>query len=168
MSVRLAHMQLSALFTPQDFVIGLEAPDKWAAIERLVGCLEATGRLAPGSAAETVAAVMERERSMSTGMERGLALPHASIEGLPRVIACMGTIHDPRGLPFESIDRRPARIVVLLLVPRAQKLLHIRTLAEIARLLSRESVRDALLAARSGEEAWNALLAGESSRSTSA
>lgn len=161
-------MQLCDLFTPADFVIGLEAPDKWGAIERLVRCMEENGRIAAGSGAAVLAAVVERERSMSTGMERGLALPHASLDGLPRVVACMGTIHDSAGLPFESIDQRPARIVVLLLVPRAQKLLHIRTLAEIARTLSRDSVRTALLAARSGEEAWNALAAGEASRSSSA
>jgi mannitol/fructose-specific phosphotransferase system IIA component (Ntr-type) len=143
-------------------------PDKWAAIERLVRQLEQTGRIPAGSGAAVLGAVIEREKSMSTGMERGLALPHASLEGVPRAVACMGTIQAPGGLPFESIDQRPARIVVLLLVPRAQKLLHIRTLAEIARMLSRDSVRTALLAARSGEEAWNALAAGEATRSSSA
>lgn len=161
-------MQLCDLFTPADFVIGLDAPDKWAAIERLVRRLEETGRIASGSGSAVLAAVVEREKSMSTGMERGLALPHASLEGLQRVVACMGTIHDPRGLPFDSIDQRPAHIVVLLLVPRAQKLLHIRTLAEIARMLSRDAVRAGLLAARSGEEAWNALALGEATRSSSA
>jgi PTS system fructose-specific IIA component/PTS system nitrogen regulatory IIA component len=161
-------MQLSDLFTPIDFEIGLDVPDKWQAIQRLVRHLAESGRIEVAAEERTLTAVLERERSMSTGMERGLALPHASIDGLQRVIACMGTIQDPAGLQFDSIDQRPARIIVLLLVPRAQKLLHIRTLAEIARLLSRDAVRESLLAARTGEEAWNALVAAEATRSTSA
>ena len=52
------------------------------------------------------------------------------------------------------------RLVVLLLIPRSQKLLHIRTLAEVARVLGKDSVREALLAASSGEEAWHALAEG--------
>lgn len=162
-------MLLRDLFTPADFVLGFQPTDKWAAIAGLLEHLVARGRVEASQAQRMHELVLERERSMSTGMERGLAIPHAAVEGLPRVIACMATIADPRGLPFDTIDQKPAQIVVLLLIPRAQKLLHIRTLADIARVLSRESVRDALLAARTGEEAWNALANAEgTARPTSA
>jgi mannitol/fructose-specific phosphotransferase system IIA component (Ntr-type) len=67
----------------------------------------------------------------------------------------------PHGLAFESVDGRPTQVVVLFLIPRAQKLLHIRTLADVARVLGREAVRDALLTATSWAEAWHALAEGE-------
>ena len=52
-------------------------------------------------------------------------------------------------------------VVVLLVIPKAQKLAHIRTLADIARVLTKESVRDRLLGASESAEAHAALLAGE-------
>ena len=104
-------------------------------------------------------AVLARERSMSTGMEKGIAIPHAAVEGLESIVACMAI--DPSGLNFESIDASPANFVVLLLIPPKEKLLHIRTLAEVAKVLGREPVRQALLAAGTPEEAWHAL--GETS-----
>ena len=59
---------------------------------------------------------------------------------------------------------RPTRVVVLLVIPRSQKLLHIRTLADIARVLGRDSVREALLAARDAHSAWSALAEGDVAR----
>jgi PTS system fructose-specific IIC component len=73
----------------------------------------------------------------------------------------MGIVSRPDGLAFESIDGQPARLVVLLVIPRAQKLLHIRTLADVARVLGLDSVRESLLAARSSAQAWDALSAGD-------
>ena len=64
------------------------------------------------------------------------------------------------GLDFESIDGQPTRVVVLLVIPKAQKLLHIRTLADIARVLAKESVRERLLGTADVEEARAALIAG--------
>jgi mannitol/fructose-specific phosphotransferase system IIA component (Ntr-type) len=76
----------------------------------------------------------------------------------------MGVIGDPAGLRFESIDGKPTRIVALLIIPRAQKLLHIRTLADVARVLQRETVREQLFAARDSTEAWTALSEGDAAR----
>ena len=92
---------------------------------------------------------------MSTGMEKGIAIPHAAVEGLGEIVACMAI--DPAGLQFESIDASAAHFIVLLLIPPREKLLHIRTLAEVAKVLGREPVRQALLAAQSPDEAWHAL-----------
>jgi mannitol/fructose-specific phosphotransferase system IIA component (Ntr-type) len=51
--------------------------------------------------------------------------------------------------------------VVLLVIPKAQKLLHIRTLADVARVLGKDAVREQLLAAESPQAAWYALRTGE-------
>ena len=106
-------------------------------------------------------AVLSREKSMSTGMEHGIAIPHAAVDEIDSAIACMGLVSTEEGLAFESIDGRPARLVVLLLIPRAQKLLHIRTLADVARVLSREEVRRELLDAADAREAHRVLARSE-------
>jgi PTS system fructose-specific IIA component len=154
-------MELSELFRPKDFVLGFAPADKWDAIGQLVEHAVATGRLPAAAAPGVRDAVIQRERSMSTGMERGVAIPHAACEALERVQAVVGIVGAKGGLPFDSIDAQPSRIIVLLLIPRAQKLVHIRTLAEIARVLGHDAVREALLAARTGAEAWEALRQGE-------
>ena len=154
-------MRIQELFRPADIVVGFESTDKWDAIERMMIHLRESGRV-HGEVEPTLSdAVMARERSMSTGMEHGLAIPHAAVEGLDEVVACLAIVQGAKGINFESIDGSETRFVVLLLIPRAQKLLHIRTLADVARVLGSEGVRSALLAASSPDEAWHALGEGE-------
>jgi mannitol/fructose-specific phosphotransferase system IIA component (Ntr-type) len=157
-------MDLQQLFQPEDLIVGFAPADKWEAIEALVEHLVQRAKLDGTVAPHVLQQVLARERSMSTGMERGIAIPHAAVEEIDSVLACMGIVAREEGLAFESIDARPARLIVLLVIPRSQKLLHIRTLADVARVLGVESVREALLAAASSEEAWNALGARDAAR----
>lgn len=157
-------MRLSELFSVEDVVVDFAPADKWDSIHRLVDHLVRREKLTPAQAPSIVEAVLARERSMSTGMEHGIAIPHAAVEGVDRVLACMGVVTRAEGLAFESIDGRPTRVVVLLVIPRAQKLLHIRTLADIARVLGRDQVREHLVAARTSQEAWAALAEGDAAR----
>jgi mannitol/fructose-specific phosphotransferase system IIA component (Ntr-type) len=154
-------LKLQELFGPDDLVVGFEASDKWEAIDLLMRGLEERGCISSEHAARLRDEVIARERSMSTGMERGIAIPHAACNEIDDVVAVMGIVSSGEGLGFDSIDASPARFVVLLLIPRSKKLLHIRTLADVARVLGREEVREALLRAESGEEAWRALAAAE-------
>lgn len=150
-------MRLQELFRPADIVVGLDVSDKWDVIDRMMEHLVETGRISAEQRPALSEAVLGRERSMSTGMEHGLAIPHAAVEGLSEVVACLAIIGGQKGINFESIDASPTSIVVLLLIPRAQKLLHIRTLADVARVLGSEGVRAALRTASTPEEAWHAL-----------
>jgi mannitol/fructose-specific phosphotransferase system IIA component (Ntr-type) len=150
-------MRLSDLFQPEDLLVGFTPADKWDAIRRLVEHLVERGRLKQGSGPAIVEAVVAREKSMSTGMEHGIAIPHAAVDAVEAVVAGMGIVGSTEGLPFENIDGNPTRIVVLLVIPRAQKLLHIRTLADIARVLNRDTVRERLIAAPTSAAAWAVL-----------
>ncbi len=143
-------MRLADLFEAQDLLVHFDPADKWESIHALVQHLVDRGKLPQEEAAEVLEAVLSRERSMSTGMENGIAIPHAAVDNQESVLACMGVVTKEGGLAFESIDGQPARLVVLLVIPRAQKLLHIRTLADVARVLSQSDVREALL--ESGDE----------------
>lgn len=154
-------MRLTDLFEARDLVIDFDPADKWGAIADLVDHLVAEGKLSPEAAPQIREAVLARERSMSTGMEHGIAIPHAAVEGVGEVRAAMGVVRRPAGLAFDAIDGQPTRLVVLLVIPRGQKLLHIRTLADVARVLGRDSVRASLLGAESPEQAWHALAEGD-------
>ena len=156
-------MELRQLFAPGDLLVGFDPADKWDAIRRLVAHLADSGRLSREAVASVLEQVLAREKSMSTGMERGIAIPHAAVSETDRVIACMGIVSRPDGLNFESIDGHPTRLVVLLVIPRSQKLLHIRTLADVARVLGVERVREALIASATAAAAWETLASSEAS-----
>lgn len=154
-------MRPSELLRPADLVLGVESFDKWQVIQDLVRHLVAQGRLAPELEEAVTEAVVARERSMSTGMEQGVAIPHAAVDDVPKIIAAMGIVQSDEGLDFESIDGQPARVVVLLVIPKEQKLLHIRTLADVARVLAKDSVRTTLIGTSDVDQAHAALVAGE-------
>ena len=154
-------MHLGELFSARDVVVGFDPADKWQGIRSLVDHLVEAGRIGADQREAILDAVLSRERSMSTGMENGVAIPHAAVDDLESVVACMGIVSRAEGLPFESVDGQPARLVVLLVIPRAQKLLHIRTLADVARVLSQERVRKELIGTSTCEEAHAVLVRGD-------
>ncbi len=154
-------MKPSELLEEADLVLDFAPPDKWHAIRALVDHLVARGKLPAARSGEVLEAILSRERCVSTGMEQGIAIPHAAVDDVDRVVAAMGLVRRDSGLDFESIDGQRARLVVLLVIPRNQKLLHIRTLADIARVLQKAKVREQLLAAPTAAAARAVLVAGE-------
>lgn len=136
-------MKLSELITRDLVELPLVANDKWQALSVLAQVPVRAGRYPAALQPLVEQALVARERSMTTGMEHGIAIPHAAIDGIDDLIAVLGL--SPAGVPFETLDGAPARIVIGLIIPRSKKLAHIKTLAEIAKLLSRAEVRERLL-----------------------
>ena len=154
-------MQLTKLFSSADLLVDFRPGDKWDAISQILDHLCEAGRIPAEAADAAREAVLAREQSMSTGMEHGIAIPHGAVDGLDEIAACMAIVGGEDGLHFDSIDGGLTRLVVVLVIPRDQKLLHIRTLADVARALGKESVRDALNGATSAGEAWEILARNE-------
>jgi mannitol/fructose-specific phosphotransferase system IIA component (Ntr-type) len=144
-------MKLGDLLQEGQVVTGFQARDKWEAIRKLVDLLVAQGRLKAEHSEAVWNALVAREKVASTGMEHGVAIPHASVDGVEDALAALATA--PEGIPFQSADGQPAQLIILLVIPRKAVQRHIRTLAGIARLLQYEEMRVALLGSRSGREA---------------
>jgi len=137
-------MKLSELITKDLVELPLQAADKWQALGVLARVPVRAGRYPESLVPAVEQALIARERSMTTGMEHGIAIPHAALDGIDDLVAVLGLC--PQCIPFETLDGAPARIVIGLVIPRSKKLAHIKTLAEIAKLLSRAEVRERLLA----------------------
>ncbi|HVR86647.1 MAG TPA: PTS sugar transporter subunit IIA [Planctomycetota bacterium] len=144
-------MKLGDLLKEGQIATGFQARDKWETITKLVDLLVAENRLKPEHREAVYDALVTREKVASTGMENGVAIPHASVDGLEDALAAFAI--SPGGIPFQSADGQPARLVILLVIPRKAVQKHIRTLAGIAKLLQYEEMRDALTNARSAREA---------------
>lgn len=143
-------MKLADLILEDGAVLNFAAKDKWEAIEKLLDHLIEKKRVRPENRKAYLDALVRRENIASTGMDHGVALPHAQVDGLEEAVAAIG-LSTP-GIPFQTSDGSPARITVLLLIPKKAVTKHIRTLAGIARLLNYEEMRDALLHAKSERE----------------
>lgn len=148
-------MKLSELIQEKLVEVPLRAADKWEALSAIARIPVRAGCYAEDMVATVESALVVREKSMTTGMEHGIAIPHAAIDGLDDLVAVLGL--NPGGIPFETLDGEPARIIIGLVIPRSRKLAHIKTLAEIAKLLSKADVRERLLACTSGAEVVEAL-----------
>ena len=146
-------MKLAKFLRLQSIVIGLRAADKWAAIDELLATLDAQGLVT--DAAQVREDLIAREKRMSTGMELGLAIPHAKSTGATGLAVALGI--KPKGLDFASLDGEPARVIFLVVSRKDTTGPHIQCLAEIATAYSREGTRQALLAAGTPAEALRVL-----------
>lgn len=155
MSAAKRAMKLSELITDKLVEVPLQADDKWQALATIARVPVRAGLYPEAMVPEVEKALVMRERSMTTGMEHGIAIPHAAIDGIDELVAVLGL--NATGIPFETLDGEPARIVIGLVIPRSKKLAHIKTLAEIAKLLSKAEVRDRLLACHTPADAVQAL-----------
>ena len=123
----------------------LQAEDKFAAIEELTQLLVATGDIHSSLRDHVVEVVTAREQSMATGMEQGIALPHGASARIENIFGALGV--SQRGIPFGCLDGRPATLIVLLVLPRDEFRVQVRTLAGISHLLNEDDFRKALIEA---------------------
>lgn len=91
----------------------------------------------------------ERERLGSTGFGRGIAVPHARIEGIKRPIALLMRLEEP--VEFDAADAMPVDLVFGLLSPANAGAMHLQALAAISRLVRDEETHRALTEAPDGE-----------------
>lgn len=103
--------------------------------------------------------LLERERKSSTGIGDGVAIPHAYVTGLDRMIVAF--VRVPNGLDFDSIDQKPVYIVVFLVGPRFSENLHLKLLARLAKLLSKSSFSRSVLDAAGPREIISLFRAAE-------
>ena len=102
-----------------------------------------------------VAAVLERERKDSTGLEYGVAVPHGKTDAVSELLAGIALV--PGGVDFASRDGKPARILVMTISPAARSGPHLQFIGEVVRLLRDEEFRNALVAARDGKGMYEAI-----------
>lgn len=148
-------MKLGDLLSLSEIFTDVQAKDKGEALNLLVDLLITAGRLRLDQRKTVTDALLARERVASTGLGDGVALPHATVDGLDEVVAALAI--SPEGIPFESQDGLPASLLVLLLVPRKSFQVHIKTLSGVARLLHSGDMREALRNARTPQEVLDIL-----------
>jgi mannitol/fructose-specific phosphotransferase system IIA component (Ntr-type) len=152
-------VKLSEVLPAAAVQLNQDGKDKWGLIAGLTDVLVTSGQIDASVRDAVHDALVAREKSMSTGMEKGIAIPHASVDEVDQTVVALGIARS--GLDFEAIDSQPTHLVFLLVNPSNRTKTHIRTLAEIARLTSSPELRSALREADTVEEALDRIRSAE-------
>ena len=122
-------MVLSEILARETVRMDMDNMEKGSAISCLVDLLANH----PGVDAPAVLeAVLERERLASTGLESGIAIPHARCNGLPGVMAALGIARE--GMDFESADGKPCHAIFLVVAPARDSTRYLQVLSAVAAL----------------------------------
>lgn len=142
-------MRLSEYLEPELVIIGLDTTGVEDTLAALLEHLSERGRLSDVDA--TRKALLDRERSHTTSLGNGVALPHATVAGVERAVILVAT--SPAGVPFGPVEgeRSPDRLFFLLLSPLDAAGTHIKLLARIVRLVRSEEFVDKLIEADTGD-----------------
>ncbi len=99
--------------------------------------------------AEILTPVMAREQLGPTGLSDGVAIPHARLRELAAPVAAFGRLATP--LDFDAIDGAPCDLVFLLIAPLKDGAAHLRSLAQVSRVMRQSSVRSRIRQAESAD-----------------
>ncbi len=147
-------MLLQQVFTPARIKIGLESGEKDELFEELVDLLDRSGgRDFPRR--NVLAAVRDREAKMSTGIKKGIALPHGKAEGIEGLVGAIGVSRS--GVDYDSLDGEPVYLVFMLISSTKDSELHLSALKRLARLLDDPEFYTELVAAETPERAFEIL-----------
>ncbi|MHC4478733.1 MAG: PTS sugar transporter subunit IIA [Planctomycetota bacterium] len=131
-------------------ILGLKAEDRNGVIGELVEALSQAGKLARETTREIIDAMIERENEASTGMGKGIALPHVKHNAVEDVVATIGISNS--GIDFRALDKLPVYSVILLISPREDPDRHLQAMELIFRHLQNDRFRKFLGQSQTAEQ----------------
>jgi len=139
----------------------LEAADRDGAITELVSTLVRSGKLPAAQAKDVAKAVIKRENEASTGMGKGVAVPHVKYADIPEDVAAVG--RPAKGVDFSSLDKQPVYTVILLLSPVGNADRHLQAMEAIFHHLQKDDFRRFIRQAATTEAMKEVILDAERS-----
>jgi PTS system nitrogen regulatory IIA component len=144
---------LSCFIDPERVRVGVHASSKKRLIEEVAELLSS---YSADLDRDTVFQILnQRERLGSTGIGEGFAIPHGRINGIDQPIICALLLDQP--LEFDSIDNRPVRCVVGLLVPADANQTHLQILARLAKAFSQPEVQEKIKSCKDQQSFYEAV-----------
>ncbi|MFO7916185.1 MAG: PTS sugar transporter subunit IIA [Candidatus Krumholzibacteriales bacterium] len=141
-------MKLTDYINPKCIKIDLSSEYKEEVIEELVFLL--ADCISDGVDPDAVYnAVMMRESEGSTGLEKGIAIPHAKCDYVDRLRIAIGISRE--GIDFDAQDGKPSKLFFLMVAPRNEAGPHVQAIARIVKITTMEGVKSKLLNANNPE-----------------
>jgi mannitol/fructose-specific phosphotransferase system IIA component (Ntr-type) len=117
----------------------LKTRDRNGVIRELVTALYKAGQLGKGNCEEIIKAVIKRENEASTGMGKGVAVPHVKHKVVKDVVATIG--QSSVGIDFSSLDKQPVYSVILIISPVNNPDKHLQVMESVFKHLQEEKFR---------------------------
>lgn len=154
-------MKVTDLLTEDLIDLNLDADSKEEVITKLVAILDKAGKL--DNRDDFYQAIKKREKASSTGVGRGVAVPHAKSEAVKTPSLVLA--RSEKGVDFNSRDEKPAYLFFMIAVPETESGDHLKILSSLSRKLMHDEFRNALEEAANKEEVIKVLEeAGEEKR----
>lgn len=141
-------MKIESLLSAGCIALNLELTNKSQVIDEMLSIV--AGHAGVTNLTRLREDVLRREKEMSTGIGKNIALPHAKTSAVSQPVLALATLKSP--LNFDSIDHEPVRIIFLLATPENMLAEHLKLLGRITRLVGRAGFREQLMASTSPAE----------------
>ncbi len=141
-------MKLTDILIRDACVVDMQAKTKKEALRELANAL--SGAVEGLAASELLDMLLEREKLGTTAMGDGIAIPHARMESLDRLLASFG--RSRTGVDFDAVDGKHTHLFFLLVAPGREGSAHLLTLARLSRFLSNPDFRSKLLDVESSDD----------------
>ena len=128
----------------------LETDDRDQVIQALVQSLDKAGQLPEGKYEDILQAVIARENEASTGMGKGVAVPHVKHAAVDEVIGAVGIAE--KGIDFSALDKQPVFSFILLVSPENAPEKHLQAMETVFKHLQQEKFRRFLKQSRTSEQ----------------
>lgn len=148
-------INISQVIVPPGVEINLKGATKKEIIEELTDILIKTGQLDRLKREEVLKDLFDRESTLSTGMQDGIAIPHAKTSVVTQLIAAVGLKKE--GVNFDSFDKKPSTIFIMTLTPKSYPQPYLEFMARITKFLIDARNRQMLLSCKTNRELFDVL-----------
>lgn len=152
-------MRLSDIVCNAAVIPEMEASERDEVIVELVTALAKAGKIDQVKCKAIANAVIKREKDASTGIGKGVAVPHVKHKDIKDVVVAIGGKSD--GIDFSSLDKQPVYSVILLLSPAVDPDKHLQAMENIFKNLQKEDFRSFLRQARTEQTIMEAVKFGD-------
>ena len=151
-------MEISDLLKSENVYVSLRATSKKQALQELAHRAAGITELDERTIFDVL---LERERLGTTGVGKGIAIPHGKLADLGRLYGLFARLEQP--VTFDSVDDQPVDLIFLLLAPETAGADHLKALARISRLLRDSAVCEKLRKSDDAETIFSLLTTGATS-----
>ncbi|MCL2277258.1 MAG: PTS sugar transporter subunit IIA [Treponema sp.] len=143
-------MILQDVLLPEYIKIDLEAEDKEEAFEELVAFYCQVDKLNAHS--QILDAITKRETKMSTGIQKGIAVPHGKTDAVKSLRGILGISR--KGVHYDALDGEPVYLLFMIISPLEDSEKHLRLLKHLAELIEIPQFQTELQSQRDPQSAF--------------
>lgn len=141
-------MKVCALLKEKNVFLEIKAREKAEVLAEMVEALKNSGEISYGKA--ILKEIMKREGLGSTGLEKGIAVPHALTDDIQESLLALAVVKE--GINFDAVDHKPTYILLLLLGNRKNPGHQLKILAHVCRLVKETHLVERLKKVKSSRE----------------